>query len=96
MGGSFWHLGSFLQEPFKFADGILKVSVLGTRTLGGDHQLSSLVNAGLELEGEREIHKGWEVRGGRREGSRGGRDRRDWRKERCRKGWSGGNIKEED
>ena len=45
LGGSFWYLGSFLQEPFKFADGILKVSVLGTRTLGGDHQLSSLVNA---------------------------------------------------
>ena len=68
LGGSFWYLGSFSQEPFKFADGILKVLVLGTKTLGGDHQFSSLVNTGLELEGGREIYKGWEVR--RKEGGR--------------------------
>ena len=74
--------------------------MLGTRMLGGDHQLSSLVNAGLELEGEREIHKGWEVRGGRREGSRegeiGGIEERRDAEEKLRKGWSGGNVKEED
>ena len=42
--------------------------MLGTKTLGGDHQFSSLVNTGLELEGGREIYKGWEVR--RKEGGR--------------------------
>ena len=60
LGGSLWHLGSLPQKPVKFADGILKVLVLGTKTLGGDHQLPSLVDARLELEGEREgSRKGW-------------------------------------
>ena len=69
--------------------------MLGTRTLGGDHQLSSLVNAGLELEGGREGG----IKGGREGGIKGGREGEiggigDWRdaKEKLRKGWSGGDI----
>lgn len=58
--GSPWYLGCLPQKPVQFADGILKILVLGTKTLRGDHKLPSLVNARLELEGEREgSRKGW-------------------------------------